>query len=589
MNLLTIQNATKIYTERAVLSQTDFGFEEGEKVGVIGRNGEGKSTFLRILAGEEELDSGKLTKNNQIKLSYLPQNPKLPENKTLGEYVGTGGEEKALLNRFGFSDLEIPVSLLSGGQKKKAALAKALLTPCEVLLLDEPTNHLDQDMILWLENYLIQKKQGLIMVTHDRYFLDRICSRIVELDQGKLYSYETNYEGFLEEKAARKERELGSYRKSRSILKKELEWVKRGARARSTKQKARLMRYEELKERKAPQTQEEMEISSLSSRLGKKTLELSHVEKSFESKKIISDFSYLFLKGDRIGIIGKNGCGKTTLMNMIAGEIKPDSGLREEGPTVKIGYFSQENEKLDEKKRVIDYIRDTAEYIKTEDGMISASAMLERFLFDSAMQYSPIEKLSGGEKRRLYLLKILMEAPNILLLDEPTNDLDIPSLAVLEDYLDDFPGIVVSVSHDRYFLDRTVSRIFAFQKEGRIRKYEGNFSDYLEKKEMEGPSLEPVGQKEPGAGKKRSPRHEEKLRFTFQEKKEYETIEEDIEALENTLSSLEKQMDVSATDYAALSELTARIEETKKTLEEKMERYVYLEDLAQKIKAQEEK
>ena len=467
------------------------------------------------------------------------------------------------------------------------ALAAALVAPCDILLLDEPTNHLNSDMVLWLEQMLIQRKGALVMVTHDRYFLDRVCSRIVEIDKGKLYEYQTGFTGFLEAKAAREDMELATYRKNRNILRKELEWMRRGARARSTKQKAHIQRYEDLKEiTKAPAKDGKVEVNTVSSRLGKKTLELVELTKGYGEEPLIDGFSYAFRKKDRIGIVGPNGCGKTTLMKLIMGLEEPDRGQVVMGSTVKIGYFSQENEYLDPEQRVIDYIRDTAEYVRTEDGSVSASMMLERFLFDGALQYSRIGKLSGGEKRRLYLLKVLMEAPNILILDEPTNDLDIQTLAILEDYLDRFPGILIMVSHDRYFLDRTAERLFAFEEGGRLRQYEGGYSDYLEARgEREELSARPE-RKQLSDVEKTTKKKTVKLKFTWQEQKDYDSIEEEIAEIETRIAGLEKQIELAATDFVRLNELTGEKEGLEALLEEKMERFLYLSDLADQIAEQ---
>lgn len=620
MNLLTMKAVEKAYTDKVLLAGVDFGLEGGERVGVIGINGMGKSTFLRLLAGVEEPDAGEVVKGNSVKVVWLPQNPVLPTGKTLLEYVTDAaypsddasakvyaplendlhwadtneGEAKSLLNRLGFNDFSILTDTMSGGQKKKAALARTLLVKSDILVLDEPTNHLDQDMVQWLEDYLAGHRLTLLMVTHDRYFLDRVCNRILEVDSGKLYSYDTNYEGFLAAKADREERELASYRKNKSILRKELAWVQRGARARTTKQKARLSRYEERKAMEAPKETANVQIQSASTRLGKKTLELAGITKSYDGRVIVSDFSYIFLSGDRVGIIGPNGCGKSTLMKMIAGELSADTGTRDIGSTVKIGYFSQENEYLNPDERVIDYIRDTAEYVRIGNDLISASVMLERFLFDGTLQYQKIEKLSGGEKRRLYLLKVLMEAPNLLLLDEPTNDLDIQTLAILEDYLDDFPGIVVTVSHDRYFLDRIVRRIFAYTKDGVFRQYEGGWSDYAAAVETEGQEDMQSGKREaavhakPAAEKVKTekPKGPVKLKFSYKEQKEYETIEEDIAAIEEHIAQLEEEILKNTTDFIRLNELTQEKEKQEALLEEKMERYLYLSDLEGRIKNQ---
>lgn len=599
MNLLTAKEITKRYTDKELFTSVDFSIEERDKIGIVGINGTGKSTLLRILGGVEEPDEGSVVKGNKVYVRYLSQNPEFPKGMTVYDYVITAnktednewsiaGDGKAMLQQMGFEDENEVIDHLSGGQKKKVALAAALLSTCDILLLDEPTNHLNSDMILWLENTLIQRKGALVMVTHDRYFLDRVCSRIVEIDKGKLYSYETNFAGFLEAKAAREDMELATYRKNKNILRIELEWMRRGARARSTKQKAHIQRYENLKEMtKAPVQDGKVEVNTVSSRLGKKTLELVELSKSYGDKHLIEKFSYAFRKQDRIGFVGPNGCGKTTLMRMILGLEQPDHGEIIIGPTVKIGYFSQENEYLDPKQRVIDYIRDTAEYVKTEDGSLSASMMLERFLFDGTLQYSLIEKLSGGEKRRLYLLKVLMEAPNILILDEPTNDLDIQTLAILEDYLERFPGILITVSHDRYFLDKVADRLFAFEGGGVLRQYEGGYSDYLEARQAAGEAVQPVSKGSKDSAEKTVKVKTVKLKFTWQEQKDYETIEEVISGIEDYIVELEKQMELSATDFVRLNQLTREKEAQEKLLEEKMERYLYLSDLADQIAAQE--
>lgn len=595
MNLLTAKEITKIYTDKNLFTGADFSIEDRDKVGIVGINGTGKSTLLRILAGIEEPDEGEVVKGNRVYVRYLPQNPEFPKGMTIYDYVVTAnktednewsiaGDSKAMLNQMGFEDENEVIDHLSGGQKKKVALAAALMATCDILLLDEPTNHLNSDMILWLENALIQRKGALVMVTHDRYFLDRVCSRIVEIDKGKLYNYQTNFAGFLEAKAAREDMELAAYQKNKNILRIELEWMRRGARARSTKQKAHIQRYEELKSiTKAPVQDGKVEMNTISSRLGKKTLELAELSKSYGEKCLLEGFSYAFRKKDRIGFVGPNGCGKTTLMKLIMGLEEPDHGEVIIGPTVRIGYFSQENEYLNPHQRVIDYIRETAEYVQTEEGSVSASTMLERFLFPSALQYSLIEKLSGGEKRRLYLLKVLMEAPNVLILDEPTNDLDIQTLAILEDYLEKFPGILITVSHDRYFLDKAVDRIFAFEGEGKLRQYEGGYSDYLEITQRETPS---VMVSEKNAKESAAKIKTTKLKFTWQEQKDYETIEAVIAGIEEKIADLEKQIELFATDFVKLNKLTQEKEEQETLLEEKMERYLYLCDLADKIAEQ---
>ncbi|MCI8429757.1 MAG: ABC-F family ATP-binding cassette domain-containing protein [Lachnospiraceae bacterium] len=598
MNLLTAKEIRKSFTDRELFSGIDFSIEEQDKTGVVGVNGTGKSTLLRILAGVEEPDEGEVVKGNRVYVRYLPQNPEFPEGITLYDYVVTAnrtednewsiaGEGKEILNLMGFENENEVIDHLSGGQKKMAALAAALTAPCDILLLDEPTNHLNSEMILWLEQALIRRKGALVMVTHDRYFLDRVCNRIVEIHRGKLYQYQTNFEGYLEAKTRREEQEQAAYRKNRNILRIELEWMRRGARARSTKQKAHIQRYEALKgATKAPVQDQKVEMNTVSSRLGKKTLELSGITKSYGQETLISDFGYAFRKKDRIGFVGPNGCGKTTMMKIIMGLEEPDRGEVIKGPTVKIGYFSQENEYLDPGQKVIDYIRDTAEYVQTEDGSISASMMLERFLFDGALQHSLIGKLSGGEKRRLYLLKVLMEAPNVLLLDEPTNDLDIQTLAILEDYLESFPGILIMVSHDRYFLDKTASRLFAFEGNGILRQYEGGYSDYLEARQQEEKAKDLSEPEKKTLSGKTEKVKTAKLKFTWQEQKDYETIELEIEEIENEISGLEKKIERAATDFVELNRLTQEKEAKEKLLEKKMERYLYLSDLADQIAGQ---
>ena len=604
MNLLTIENVTKSYTEKVLLNDVSFSLNEGEKVGIIGINGTGKTTLLKIIAGIEEADTGKVTKANHVIIRYLPQNPVFEEGSTILEAIlkdnitnenkwTIESEAKAMLNRLGVTDYNENVDYLSGGQKKRVALVATLLSPADILVLDEPTNHLDNTMADWLEEYLKKWKKSLVMVTHDRYFLDSISNRIVEIDKGSIYSYETNYSGFLELKQQREDMELATERKRQSILKVELECIKRGARARSTKQKARIERFYELKEQSGPQKDGSIEMSSISSRLGRTTIGIQGISKAFGEKKLINDFSYIFLKQDRIGFIGANGCGKSTLMKMLIGKEKADSGEIIIGQTVKIGYYAQEIESkkedgiayMDPNMRVIDYIRETAEYVKTKDGSISASQMLERFLFPSSMQYTLIGKLSGGEKRRLNLLRVLMEAPNVLILDEPTNDLDIQTLTILESYLDEFDGIVITVSHDRYFLDRVVRRIFAFEQGGILRQYEGGYTDYMLTKKEDEPLIDkPVKAEEKKSGDRGNrPR---KLKFSYQEQKDYETIEQVIQELEEKLENIDIQIGTSATDFIKLNELTKEKEEVEQLLEEKMERWMYLMDLEEKIKNQ---
>ena len=626
MNLLTAENIEKSFTERKLLNGASFYLEEGEKVGIIGINGTGKSTLLKILAKIEEPDSGKVICANHVVMHYLPQNPVFLPEKTVLEsvleaaagkqdtiYAGAnaGGKHeinekiwemessaKAFLTRLGITNFTQKTKELSGGQKKRLALAAILLVPCDILLLDEPTNHIDHEMADWLEDYLKKWKGSLIMVTHDRYFLDSVSNRIVEIDKGNIYSYDTNYSGFLERKAMREESEIAGERKRQSVLRKEIEWIKRGAKARSTKQKARIQRYETLRDQSAPDVDKKIEISSISTRMGKTTVELSHLHKAYGDRVLIQDFSYIFLKNDRIGFVGKNGCGKTTLMKMIEGRQKPDSGEVILGQTIKLGYYSQEIEEkkeagiayMDPSMRVIDYIKNTAEFVRTEDGLISASAMLERFLFPPEEQYSVIGKLSGGEKRRLNLLRVLMEAPNVLILDEPTNDLDIVTLSILEDYLDNYDGIVITVSHDRYFLDRVVRRIFAFEENGVLRQYEGGYTDYVNRKREEEKDREPQIRTEkestakPAAKDTRT--HAPKLKFSYKEQREYETIETDIAALEERMDEIDEEIAKCATDFVRLNELTEEKTKVNTELEEKLERWEYLEELAAKIEAQ---
>lgn len=623
MNLLSLENITKAYTERVLLDGASFFLQEGEKVGIIGINGTGKSTLLKLAAGLEEPDTGSCTKANHVVIRYLPQTPEFDDSCTVWEHVekkisestqwNMEGEAKSMLRTLGIVRLEQKISELSGGQRKRLALAEILMQPCDILVLDEPTNHLDHAMAAWLEEYLKRWRGSLIMVTHDRYFLDSVSNRIVEIDKGKIYSYDTNYSGFLELKAQREEMEAATERKRQSILRVELEWVKRGARARSTKQKARLERYEEMKNQHGPQSDGQVSMSSITTRMGNTTIEIDGISKSYGGHTFIRDFSYIFLKNDRVGFVGTNGCGKTTLMKLLAGREEPDSGSIKVGQTIRIGYYSQEIETskeagiayMDPKMRVIDYIRETAEFVRTEDGLISASAMLERFLFPPQAQYSLIGKLSGGERRRLNLLRVLMESPNVLILDEPTNDLDISTLTILEDYLDHYQGIVIVVSHDRYFLDRTVNRIFAFEAGGVLRQYEGGYTDYALKagesaqcnlsvqdgiisSAAGGTEGADTGSEAGGRAAYENYRanRERKLKFSYKEKQEYETIEQDILDLEDKLESLDAEMAANATNSKRLSELAAEREQTEADLEHKMERWEYLEELAEKIHAQ---
>ena len=628
MNIINIEHISKIYGEKTIFDDASFGIQEGDKIGIVGINGAGKSTLLKMIAEKENPDSGQIIRQNGLKIAYVPQNPVFPEDADIRSYAfdrGDGEDWKveSCLTELGIREYDMPISHLSGGQKRRVVLAKVLAQDFDVLLLDEPTNHLDGSMIAWLEEYLRSYRGTVIMVTHDRYFLDRVTNRILEISRGKMYGYDADYSGFLELKAAREEMELASERKRQSILRMELEWAKRGCRARSTKQRARLERLEALKSGKAPVKDQTVELDSVETRMGKKTIEFHHVSKSYGEKKILEDFTYIVLKNQRLGIIGPNGCGKSTVMKMIAGIAEPDSGHIDIGDTVKIGYFAQEEQDMDDSQRVIDYVKDIAEYITTKDGKISASQLLERFLFTPDMQYAPIGKLSGGEKRRLYLLGVLAENANVLLFDEPGNNLDIPTLTILEDYLNSFSGIVIAVSHDRYFLDNMADRIFELDGMGHAVQYEGGYTDYLEANkrragEDAGGNVSGSGRGKARAGekagncsqdstagstsgkdagqqeadgqkkgakdwKKNSP---QKLKFSYKEQREYETIDADIAALEEKLESVERQIEANATNSVKLKELMEEQERTNALLEEKMERWVYLNDLAEKIAEQ---
>ena len=614
MNLVTIEHLTKSYTERLLFDDTSFSINEGEKIGLIGVNGTGKSTLLKIVAGLEDADSGSVVRGRSLYIRYLSQIPEFAEGDTVlesvmrenaGETHYSSADEmqataKSMLNKLGITEHDALTSTLSGGQRKRVALASVLMSTADLLILDEPTNHLDSGMADWLEEYLKAFRGALLMITHDRYFLDSVVGRIVELDKGKLYSYQANYEGFLALKAERMEMAEASERKRQTILRNEIAWMQRGARARSTKQKAHIQRYEELRDQKGPEYDRNVELESIASRLGRTTVEVKDLCKAYGDKVLMKDFTYIFLKNDRVGIIGPNGSGKSTLMRMLAGWVEPDSGTIQIGQTVKMGYFSQENEAMDESLKVIDYIKNVAEYVKTKDGSISASQMLERFLFPSGMQYTSIGRLSGGERRRLYLLRILMEAPNVILLDEPTNDLDIQTLTILEDYLDTFPGIVIAVSHDRYFLDRVVNRIFAFEGQGKVTQYEGGFTDYQiawsarhpqETGEQKG--VRAGDSDENGSGLpinrnnwKQAAGGEKKRKLSFKEQREWETIEADIAALEQSIGDLEQEIGKSATNYTRLNELMEEKSAREAQLEEKMERWMYLNELVEQIEAQ---
>lgn len=643
MNILTLDHVTKSYTGRKLFEDASFYLQEGEKVGVIGVNGTGKSTFLRILAGTSQPDEGKVIYAAHTTVQMLPQTPVFEKDATVlsavlsshgyakehlqGHEAAMEAEAKAMLTRLGVTDFSRPAAELSGGQKKRLALVSVLLHKSDILILDEPTNHLDAAMSEWLEETLRAYKGTIVMVTHDRYFLDSVATRIVEIDRGSIYSYDTNYAGFLERKAQREEIAVAADRKRKSILRTELAWIQRGARARSTKQKARIERFEQMKDTASFLPEEEITLSSVTSRMGKTTVELHDIGKAYGEHVLIHDFTYCFLHGDRVGFIGKNGCGKTTLMKMIAtaagesagaglkgGEqVLPDSGQIVIGQTIKVGYYSQELQTdqeagiayMDPEKRVIDYVRDTAEFVQTTEGSVSAAKMCERFLFDSELQYSRIGKLSGGQKRRLNLLRVLMEAPNVLILDEPTNDLDIRTLTILEDYLDSFDGIVITVSHDRYFLDRCVRRIFAFEGDGEIRQYEGGYTDYLVKSRMaenspvkadRQPGKESVTGSRPGresteenlpeaaSEKEETRRHQRKL--SYKEQKEYDTIEQDIAELEERIAHLDTEIGKAARDFVRLNELTQEKEKTQQELNDKMERWMYLEELMEQIRSE---
>lgn len=622
MNIINIEHISKIFGDKVIFQDASCGIQEGDKIGIIGINGTGKTTFLNILAGKEEADEGSVVRQNGIRLAYLTQHPEYAKEDTVFSFACKDTDEsdwqamsevKSILNRLGFTDYEEKMEHLSGGQKKKAALARTLAGKFDVLLLDEPTNHLDEAMLQWLEDYLNRFKGTVIMVTHDRYFLDRVSNRILEISHGSIYSYEANYSKFLELKAQREEMELASERKRQSILRIEMEWAKRGCRARTTKQRARLDRLEALKNGSAPVSDAVAELDSVETRMGKKTVELHHVTKGYGEKKLIEDFTYILLKNQRLGIIGPNGCGKSTLLKLMAGKIQPDAGEVETGETIRMGYFAQDVPDMDSNQRVIDYIRDIAEYVPTRDGKITASQMLERFLFTPDMQYAPVSRLSGGEKKRLHLLSILMQAPNFLALDEVTNDIDIPTMAILEDYLTSFSGIIVAVSHDRYFLDNIVDRIFAFDGDGHLQQYEGGYTDYLETKKtreaakaaasantagfskqgtdaktgnMAGTSTDTQTNSSQSSAKDWKQNRPVKLKFTYKEQREYETIDDEIAKLEAKVSALDADILANATNSGKLNELTKEKTQAEQELEEKMDRWVYLNDLAEKIAAQ---
>ncbi|KEH97734.1 ABC transporter [Clostridium botulinum C/D str. BKT12695] len=635
MNLLSIENLTKSYGEKILFKNLSLGINEGEKIGLIGINGTGKSSLLKIIAGDNDYDEGKITKNNDVRIEYLSQDTTFEEDitvldaifkgnsstiKVVREYENTinaleenptdeklqkrlidlnnrmdaenaweiENKAKMILTKLGVAHFEAKVGTLSGGQKKRIALASALINPCELLILDEPTNHIDNETVRWLEGYLNERKGALVMITHDRYFLDRVTNRILELHNGNLYSYEGNYSMFVEAKAERQQLMESLEVKRQNLLRRELAWIKRGAKARSTKQKARIDRFNELNSKVIDVDKEKMDISVQGSRLGKKVIEIENLNKSYENKKLIDDFSYIFSPGDRVGIIGKNGVGKSTLLNLIIDRIKPDSGEIHIGETVRIGYFSQEYDGMDDSMRVIEYIKEAAEFIKDADGNpISASKMLERFLFPSNLQYTYISKLSGGEKRRLYLLRILMHAPNVLILDEPTNDLDIETLNILEEYIESFNGTVITVSHDRYFLDKVCHKILAFQGNGRIIENVGNYSDYEEKfKEKLKESESKEKKEKKGKVTEKEVQQNKKLKFSYNEKREYEQIEAIVEAKELELAGINKEVNKAGCDYLILQELLEKKKLLEEELDNLMERWAYLNELAEKINNQ---
>ena len=590
--LLSAEHLSINFGSRQLLDDVNFYLNEGDKVGVIGINGTGKSTFLKVLSGVTEPDGGTISRNPNVQISLLPQNPVMDEDATVLEQVFlhfpaefralNEYEAKAMLNRLGITDFTQKVGTLSGGQRKRVALAAALIHPADVLILDEPTNHLDSEMVAWLEDWLRRFKGGLVMVTHDRYFLERVVNHITELSRGKLYHYEANYSKYLELREQRQEMAEASERKRQSILRVEREWIMRGCKARTTKSKERIQRYEALLNQDAPETDEAVQMAAASSRLGKKIIELRDVSKSFDGRPIVSHFSYNLLRNDRIGIVGRNGAGKSTLLHLIAGELAPDSGTVEIGATVKIGHFSQEGRELDLNQRVYDFIHDIADEVKTDEGTFSANQMMERFLFPGDLQSAPIGRLSGGERRRLYLLSVLMEAPNVLLLDEPTNDLDVTTLSILEDYLQGFPGPILAVSHDRFFLDKLAESIFEVRGDGEIDRFTGNWTDWQAKRrEADAPA--PKAEKPKAAAER--PR-ERKLKFSFKEQLEFETIDDDLDRLEADIAACQAAQEACGSDYVKLQELQARQAELEVALEEKTERWVYLNELKEQIDAQ---
>ncbi|GMX64636.1 ABC-F family ATP-binding cassette domain-containing protein [Paenibacillus elgii] len=634
MNIMTVEDLYKSYGEKVLFDGIHFQINEKERIGLVGVNGTGKSTLLKIMAGLESTERGKLIHANHFHVEYLPQNPSFDSDSTVLEQVfygdtpmmqalreyewalaelqlapedekrqaklfaaqqrmdATGAWDasttaKTVLTRLGIRDFGQKVGTLSGGQRKRVAMARALIQPADLLILDEPTNHIDHETVQWLEEFLAKWRGALLLVTHDRYFLDRVTNRIFELDRGKLYSYEGNYAAFLEKKAERLEREAAEEDKRQNLLRRELAWLRRGAKARTTKQKARVERVVELRDRKVDGPAAQMDISLGASRLGKKIMELEEVGKSFEQRKIVDNFSYIVLPEDRIGIIGPNGTGKSTFLNMLAGRLEPDAGSIVTGPTVKLAYYTQESVEMDEKQRAIDYIKEAAEVVRTSSGeSVTAAQMFERFLFTPAQQWTPIGKLSGGERRRLYLLRTLMGEPNVLLLDEPTNDLDIQTLTILEEYLEDFPGVVITVSHDRYFLDRTADHLFVFEGEGRIRRFFGNYTEYLEASRSEKQAAaeerrETKAAVETAPAQQRESNRPRKL--SYKEQKEWDEIEDKIAGLEDRLAQVKQDIENAGSDYTKAQELFKEEQELTQRLEEAMDRWTELSELVESI------
>ncbi len=598
--LLSAEHIFKNYGAKQLLQDVSLYLNERDRIGIVGINGTGKSTLLKILAGVETPDAGLVSANPNLQISYLPQNPVMnddftvleqvfaeftPQFRELNEY-----EVKTMLTRLGITNYDAKIGALSGGQRKRVALAATLIHPSDILILDEPTNHLDSEMVIWLEQRLSRLTGGLIMITHDRYFLERVVTRITELSHGKLTTYEANYSNYLEQKAQRGEMAQASERKRQAILQREYQWIMRGARARGTKSRERIERYDALKEQAEPVADDTVQMATVSSRLGRKLIELKEISKAFDHRTVINHFSYHIQRNDRIGIVGRNGAGKSTLLNIIAGQMMPDEGAVEVGSTVQIGYFSQEGRELDVTLRVYDFISEIAGEIKTTEGTFSASQMLERFLFASDLQYATIGKLSGGERRRLYLLSILIAAPNILLLDEPTNDLDIDTLTILEDYLESFPGAVIAVSHDRYFLDKVATSIFEVTEDGKIACYTGNYTDYAGKR---------VAAQQPEAKREATPSNHaisspkevaqepKKLKFSFKEQQEFKTIDDEIAALETRIAVCSSEMTEAASDYVRLQALMAQMEQLEAELNTKTERWFYLNELADQISTRE--